>query len=98
MPITRRPITRRTFLRHVSLLSAAATAAGRREYAAHDMHGAVQRGVAFLGTNALVRYVHPLPIPAITQKSGLRPSPHDPAAHIPYYRVPMRQFRARVHR
>ena len=92
------PITRRKFLRHVSLLTAAATAAARRGYAAHDMHAVQQREVALLDTNALARYVDPLPIPAIMQKSGLQPSPHDPATHIPYYRVPMRQFKARVHR
>jgi spore coat protein A len=91
-------VTRRKFLRHVSLLTAAATAAARRGYAAHDMHVVQQREVALLDTNALARYVDRLPIPAIMQKSGLRPSPHGPATHIPYYRVPMRQFKARVHR
>jgi len=89
-------ITRRRFLRHTSLLTAAA--AVRRAYAEHAMHTAEQAGVALLDTNALARYVDPLPIPAVMKTSGLRRSPIDPGSHIPYYRVPMRQFQARVHR
>src|SRR6185369_17863804 len=89
---------RRKFIRRVSLLTAVATAAVRRGYAAHDMHAVQPREVALLDTNALTRYVDPLPIPAIAQKAGVRPGPHHQSAHIPYYRVPMRQFNARVHR
>jgi spore coat protein A len=89
-------ITRRKFVRHVSSLTAAAAVS--RGHAGHDMHAARERDVALLDTNALARYVDPLPIPAIISKHGLRPSPIHPASHIPYYRVPMRQFQARVHR
>src|ERR1700730_6742520 len=89
-------ITRRKFLRHTSLLTAAA--AVRSAYAEHDMHTAEQPGVALLDTNALARYVDPLPIPAVMKISGLRRSPIHPSAQMPYYRVPMRQFQARVHR
>src|ERR1700738_3761912 len=89
-------IDRRKFLRHVSTLTAAA--AVRSGYANHHMHMAGQSGTGLLDTNALARYVDPLPIPAIMQKSGLQPGPHDPATHIPYHRVPMLQFKARVHR
>ena len=89
-------ITRRKFLRHTSLLTAAA--AVRSGYAEHAMQTAEQPGVALLDTNALARYVDPLPIPAIMKISGLRRSPIHPGSHIPFYRVPMRQFQARVHR
>ena len=84
--------TRRKFLRHMSLLTAAAAAP--RGYAQHDMHNPVQRGASLLDTNALARYVDKLPIPAVMPKSGLRPSPAHPGLHIPYYRVPMQQFSA----
>jgi spore coat protein A len=89
-------IDRRRFLRHMSSLTAAA--AVRSGYANHDMHTAGQSGVGLLDTNALARYVDPLPIPAIMRASGLRPSPIHAASRIPYYRVHMREFRARVHR
>jgi spore coat protein A len=89
-------IDRRKFLRHVSTLTAAA--AVRSGYANHDTHTAGQSGIGLLDTNALARYVDPLPIPAIMQTSGLRPSPTHPASRIPYYQVHMREFRARVHR
>ena len=88
--------TRRKFLRHMSLLTAAAAAPG--VYAQHDMHTPVQRGVSLLDTNALARYVDKLPIPAVVPRSGLRLSPAHPGLHVPYYRVPMRQFAAKVHR
>ena len=68
------PVTRRKFLRHVSLLTAAATAAARRGHAAREMHAVQQRKIALLDTNALVRYVDPLPIPGIMQKSGVQRS------------------------
>lgn len=89
-------ITRRKFVRQMSSLTAAA--AVRSGYADHDMHTGAQPGVALLDTSSLARYVDPLPIPAIMQTSGLRPSPSHPASRIPYYRVHMREFRARVHR
>jgi spore coat protein A len=88
--------SRRKFLRHMSLLTTAA--AVRTGYADHDMHTAGQPAVALLDTNALARYVDPLPIPAVMRMSGLRRSPIHPGSRIPYYRVPMRQFRARAHR
>ncbi|MDB6104455.1 MAG: Multicopper oxidase [Gammaproteobacteria bacterium] len=88
--------SRRKFLRHMSLLTTAA--AVRTGYADHDMHTAAQPGVALLDTNALARYVDPLPIPAVMRMSGLRRSPIHAASRIPYYRVPMRQFQARAHR
>ncbi len=56
-----------------------------------------------LDTNALARWVDPLPIPALAKPSGVRPSPAgsalaNPARNVPYYRVAMQQFQAKVHR
>jgi len=89
-------ITRRKFLSRMSLLTTAAAA--QHAYANHDMHAAPQPGVPLLDTNALARYVSHLPIPTIMQKSGLRPGPMQSGSQIPYYRVPMRQFQAKLHR
>jgi spore coat protein A len=57
-----------------------------------------QPAISLLDTNALARYVTPLPIPGILPKTGMRASPVHPTSRIPFYHVPMRQFRAKVHR
>jgi spore coat protein A, manganese oxidase len=90
--------TRRHFLQHMGLLSAAAAA-----NASPLMHGDPAPGPAaqpepLLDTNLLARYVDPLPIPAMAKPSGMRPSPTNPGTQIPYYRIAMRQFQAKVHR
>jgi spore coat protein A len=90
-------MTRRQLLAKASLLTTAA-AASRHADANHDMHASSQSDVSLLDTNALTRYVDRLPIPTFIQRSGLRPSPVHPASRIPYYRVSMRQFQARLHR
>jgi spore coat protein A len=46
----------------------------------------------------LTPYVDPLPIPQVAQPSGTRPSPDDPALHLPYYRMAMRAVESKVHR
>ncbi len=51
-----------------------------------------------LNAGSLAQFVDPLPLPQIIQPSGRRPSPENAAAQIPYYRVPMRAFEAKVHR
>jgi spore coat protein A len=51
-----------------------------------------------LQANSLARFVDPLPIPAIARPDGARTSPLDGSLQIPYYRVPMRQFEAKLHR
>ena len=51
-----------------------------------------------LDPNSLAKFVDPLPIPAVAQPAGLRPSPADPARKIPFYRIEMREFRAKLHR
>jgi spore coat protein A, manganese oxidase len=87
-----RIFTRRAFLQR-SGLAAAAMAMGR---------GAAQKPIpkfrTELNINSLAQFVDPLPIPGIAQPSGLRPSPMDASAKIPYFRIAMRQFEAKVHR
>jgi spore coat protein A, manganese oxidase len=92
--------TRRRFVRHLSILSAAAAARGAYagEQTAHKMSPPARPSAPLLDTAALARYVDPLPIPAIAKPSDLRPNPTQPAMNIPYYRVAMRQFKAKVHR
>jgi spore coat protein A len=94
-------LTRRLFLQQVSLLTAAAAAQSAHvagHAAGHQMSTPAQPAGPLLDTNALARYVDPLPIPARAKPSGLRPDPKHPTAHIPYYRVAMRQFQTKVHR
>jgi len=51
-----------------------------------------------LNANSLARFVDPLPIPPIAMPEGYRASPDDPATKIPYFRIPMLQFEAKIHR
>ena len=90
-------ITRRRFLERLSWLTAAAAARGA---GAHNMHAmpAAKPLEPLVDTNALARYVDPLPIPAPAKPSGLRASPIDPARRVPYYRIAARQFQSQVHR
>lgn len=51
-----------------------------------------------LDARTLAQFVDPLPIPAVLQPEGLRPSPLDPKAKVPYYRLSMRQAETKLHR
>jgi spore coat protein A, manganese oxidase len=51
-----------------------------------------------LNVDSLPQFVDPLPIPEIARATGTRPSPGDPAIKLPYYRIPIRQFEAKIHR
>src|SRR5215831_14397351 len=51
-----------------------------------------------LDASALTPFVDPLPIPEIAKSTEFRPSPADAAAKLPYYRIPMREFSAKLHR
>jgi spore coat protein A len=65
----------------------------------HGMsHGTPPKFRTQLNVNSLAPFVDPLPLPEIIAPSGRRPSPDDPAAQLPYYRVAMRQFESKVHR
>jgi spore coat protein A len=92
--------SRRRFLQHLSLLTAATAAHGARAdaHSGHAMVTPARSPEPLLDTNALARYADPLPIPALVKASGMRPDPVHPVVDIPYYRVAMRQFQAKVHR
>jgi len=51
-----------------------------------------------LNASSLKPFVDPLPIPEIAKPVGLRPDPANPEIKIPYYRVAMRPFEAKLHR
>jgi spore coat protein A len=84
--------TRRRFLQQMSWLTAATAAHG-----AHLMQPAAASG-QLLDTRALARFVDRLSIPVIAKSIGQRPNPADPASQVPYYRINMRQFQAKIHR
>ena len=84
--------TRRRFLHQVSSLLAATAAYG------DSMRQGATAPAQLLNTRALAHFVDPLPIPPVAKPTGLRPSPADPTVQIPYFRVSMRQFQAKVHR
>lgn len=88
--------TRRRFLQQLSWLPAVAVAS--RTHVANQAMALRSAPEALLNTSALDRFVDPLPIPALMKPAGLRPSPANPAAQIPYYRVAMEQCQAKVHR
>jgi len=92
--------TRRRFVRHLSMLTAAAAARGAQAggQSGHQMSPPARPSEPLIDTSALARYVDPLPIPAITRPIGLRPSPVHPSMQVLYYRVVMREFQAKVHR
>jgi spore coat protein A len=51
-----------------------------------------------LDPSTLAAFVDTLPIPGIVRSTELRPSPDGPKLRIPYYRLAMRQFQAKIHR
>lgn len=62
------------------------------------MHQASSAPVQLLDTRALAHFVDALPLPPVAKPAGLRSGPADPASRIPYYRVIMTEFQAKVHR
>ena len=48
--------------------------------------------------NQLAPFVDPLPIPAVARSSGTRPDPTNPSRQLPFYRLPIRQTEAKLHR
>jgi spore coat protein A len=86
--------SRRAFLQQIGSFAAATAAHAAQASHAHDPVPPGQ----LLDTNSLARFVDPLPIPPIAKPAGTRPSPDQPASRLPYYRIPMRQFQAKVHR
>lgn len=55
-------------------------------------------GAPTLDPAKLQRFVDPLPRPEIARPAGVRPDPRNPAEELPYYRMVMGEFEARVHR
>jgi spore coat protein A len=51
-----------------------------------------------LDVSSLAQFVDPLPLPEIIQPAGKRPNPDNPAEQLPFYRVAMRPFEAKLHR
>jgi len=85
-------ITRRRFLQQSGIIAAAAIAPQVMQRVPP------KRVRPVLDPDTLTSFVDPLPIPAVLRSAELRPSPDDPKLKIPYYRLPMRQFQAKVHR
>jgi spore coat protein A, manganese oxidase len=102
--------TRRRFLR----LSAAAAAAGTigSRCFGHTLSGApgakaggplgrpkaVAPALPNLDPSSLVRFVDPLPLPAVAQALERRAVPGKPAQRVPYYRVAARAITSKLHR
>jgi spore coat protein A len=85
-------ITRRDFLQQSSMAAAAFM------LPQHEHRPAPAMAPPLLDPSSLTPFVDPLPIPGLARPLGLRPSPDDHKLKIPYYRLPMRQFQAKVHR
>ena len=85
-------ITRRTFFHKSGLMTAALLA----QQSARSAREISVRPT--LDPNSLKPFVDPLPVPEIARPTGFRPSPADPAAKVPYYRLTMRQIESQVHR
>jgi spore coat protein A len=91
-------ITRRNFLRRSSLLaSTLATGKSRLLNALAQPH-AVPTMLPALDVSTLAQFVDPLPIPAVAQRQGTRPSPVDPKQSIPFYRIQAQPVTSKVHR
>jgi spore coat protein A len=54
--------------------------------------------VPLVNPTSLARFVDPLPIPPVAKPSGTRAHPAYPGKTLPYYRMEMRAFSARLHR
>jgi spore coat protein A len=61
-------------------------------------HPATTKVRTQLNISGLAQFVDPLPIPEVIQSSSHRPSPDNPSIQLPYYRVAMKQFEAKLHR
>jgi spore coat protein A, manganese oxidase len=85
-------ISRRGFLQRGGLLSAALWG---QHLNPHSKPVVVRPA---LDPNSLAPFVDPLPVPPVARSAGYRPSPADPSVKLPYYRIEMQEFHARVHR
>jgi spore coat protein A, manganese oxidase len=83
-------LTRRELLRKGGLLAAAVATGGTGL--------SVNPPGANLNVNRLARFVDPLPIPPIAKSIGFRPDPSGYDRYLPFYRIEMRPFEAKLHR
>jgi spore coat protein A, manganese oxidase len=77
-------MTRRTFVRHASYMTALA--------------GCAASSAPSLHPDSLAKFVDPLPIPDIAKAAGMRSAPGRPSLKVPYFRMPMRQISYKLHR
>src|SRR5580692_11275819 len=96
-------ISRRNFLRRSSLLATtlAAGKSGLLNSVAQESMSSTQ-GVPTiapaLDVSTLAQFVDALPIPALAQRQGTRPSPTDTKLRVPFYRVQAQAITSKVHR
>jgi spore coat protein A len=89
-------ITRRNFLKQSTLLAAGAYFGGQLPPSMRH-HPVAKQQVAF-DTGKLEKFVDPLPIPAVAQAQGKRPSRDDQRLMVPYHRMSIRETDIKVHR
>jgi spore coat protein A, manganese oxidase len=89
-------VSRRQFLAHAGMMAAALGA--RRSFGQAMPSSNVSRLRRPLSPNTLAKYVDPLPSFETIQPIARRPSPNHPRHQVPYYKVVMRQFEAKLHR
>jgi spore coat protein A len=96
-------MSRRNFLRRSSLLATtlAAGKSGLLTSVAQESMSSTQ-GVPTiapaLDVSTLAQFVDALPIPALAQRQGTRPSPTDTKLRVPFYRVQAQAITSKVHR
>jgi hypothetical protein len=83
-------LKRRELLGKAGLLAAAVATGGAGL--------AIKRPGAVLNVNQLAHFVDPLPIPRLAKSIEFRPDPSDHDHHVPFYRIEMREFEAKLHR
>lgn len=76
----------------------AASLAARRSVGQAEMHSNVSGSPSQWSATTLAKFVDPLPLLETAQPIGHRPSPENPTQQLPYYKVSMRQFQAKLHR
>ncbi|MGH8158051.1 MAG: multicopper oxidase family protein [Rhodanobacter sp.] len=98
-------LSRRRFLCGAgSLIGGLALADALRAATAHTMPARMAMPtlaapkVALVNPATLARFVDPLPVPPIARPVGRRTHPAYPGRSLPYYRMEMRAFSARLHR
>jgi spore coat protein A len=85
-------ISRRAFLGQTGLLMAGAAVSSQ------SRPSLTAAPAASLNASTLKPWVDALPILPLAKSSGMRPSPENAAITVPYYRIAMREKRAKLHR